>query len=130
MSPNNKFPARLRIKSRKQIELLFENKLSLFAHPFLLKYHFTKLEGDQLAAPKFAVSVPKRAFKKAHDRNLLKRRIREAYRLHWKLYLPEMSNYEALFMFIYIGKTIADYQEIEHGLIQVFKKLEKLNDRT
>lgn len=60
----------------------------------------------------------------------MKRRIREAYRLHWKLYLPEMSNYEALFMFIYIGKTIADYQEIEHGLIQVFKKLEKLNDRT
>ena len=32
--------------------------------------------------PAMAVSVPKRLFKKAVDRNLLKRRIREAYRLN------------------------------------------------
>jgi len=120
---NLNFPAKLRIKSRKKIDFLFENPSSLFLHPFLLKYHITKLPESQFAIPQFAVSVPKRGFKKAHDRNLLKRRIREVYRIHWKNHLPEISNYEVLLMFIFVGKKIMNYQEMEKSMLQLFKKL-------
>ena len=124
MSHHLELPARLRIKSRKDIGLLFENDHSLFSHPLLLKYHISKLPEEQISSPQFAVSVPKRSFKKAHDRNLLKRRIREAYRLNWKNHFPESSNYQILLMFIFVGKKMEDYSVIENGVIQVFKKLE------
>ena len=127
VSPDFSFPARLRIKSKKDIELLFEHEQSCFVHPLLLKYHITKLPSEQLSAPQFAVSVPKRAFRKAHDRNLLKRRLREAYRLNWKNHFPEMSAYKVLLMFIYVGKQKMEYCEIEKGLVQLLKKINESN---
>jgi ribonuclease P protein component len=123
VSPHFDFPARLRIKSRKDFEDLTKNENSLFQHPFILKFHFEKLTDQEFTSPQFAISVPKRNFKKAHDRNLIKRRVREAYRLHWKNYFPEKSNYKVLFLFILVGKKIPDYTELEKSLKQLFHKL-------
>ena len=68
VSHNLDLPARLRIKSRKEIEFLVETRNSLFQHPFLLKYHFEKLQEGLLSSPQFAITVPKKHFRKAHDR--------------------------------------------------------------
>lgn len=64
-------------------------------------------------------SVPKRYFKRAVKRNLLKRRIREAYRLNKEL-LPEEGY---LVMLVYTGTEVADYQNIEAEVKAVLKKL-------
>ena len=77
---------------------------------------------EQSATMQILISVPKRNFKRAVDRNLLKRRIREAYRTN-KLVLNEnlKSKYYAL-MLVYTGKTILEYKEIEEKIIELLKR--------
>ena len=78
--------------------------------------------------PLMAVSVPKRLFKKAVDRNLLKRRIREAYRLNKKLLntLFQENDITIRLVIQYQHKEIEKYQVIEEGLINGLSKLAAL----
>ena len=74
-----------------------------------------------------AVSVPKRLFKRAVDRNLLKRRIREAYRLN-KRELFEYVNGNDLKLILlvqYQHRELTNYHVIEEALVKGLKKLEE-----
>lgn len=122
MSQGYTFPERLRLKSRKQIGKLFEEPASRFSHPLLLKYRSNQDDSFfNLTDPQLAISVSKRTFKRATDRNLLKRRIREAYRLHWS---PYLSGKPLSLMFIYIGKTKLSFLEIEKAMIRLLKAIQ------
>jgi len=68
-----------RIKSTKEFDGLFQNGSSFFLPPVRVLYAFAEFEGDVPA--KVAFSAPKRQFKSAVERNYIKRRMREAYRL-------------------------------------------------
>ncbi|GAB4019707.1 ribonuclease P protein component [Spirosoma migulaei] len=70
--------------------------------------------------PAIVITVPKRTFKRAVDRNLIRRRVREAYRLNKYLFnqekpLPGQSRPEYI-AFLYTAKQIISFEEIEKGM--------------
>jgi len=89
------------------------------------------LEGEGPHPVAMAVSVPKRFFKKAVDRNLLKRRIREAYRLNKPgLYELARNRGVKIHMVIqYHEREISNYSTIEKGLHKGLMKLAQNLDR-
>lgn len=74
---------------------------------------------EESGPSRILTSVPKRYFKRAVKRNLLKRRIREAYRLN-KEELPQLGY---LVMLVYTGTEVSDYQSIEAEVKAVLRKL-------
>ncbi|WP_461485455.1 ribonuclease P protein component, partial [Pedobacter sp.] len=72
------------------------------------------------------INVAKKRYKHANDRNLIKRRTREAYRLQKQILLYEpLANKEELLLLSlqYVGKEIYSYTFLEKRLAQLFKKL-------
>ncbi|MCC6814793.1 MAG: ribonuclease P protein component [Saprospiraceae bacterium] len=120
------FPSDYRLKSRKKIEDLFRSSRSVLAHPVLFKYQLN--HDSEAAFIQVAFSISKKSFKKAVDRNQIKRRMREAYRLNWKELLnPFEAEFGLNIMLIYLDKEIQEYAKIEAS---VKKGLLKIADET
>lgn len=72
--------------------------------------------------PAIVITVPKRIFKRAVDRNLIRRRVREAYRLNKDIIAPA-STPPAYIAFLYTAKQIISFEEIEKGMKLALKKM-------
>ena len=113
-----------RLCSKKVIDKLFAEGKSVFVYPVKIVYLEISLPAKNMVQAAFTVG--KRNFKKAVQRNLIKRRMREAYRLNkQKLYAETVEKQLAVF-FIYTGKTITEYKQIETAIIKGIKKLNDL----
>lgn len=113
-----------RLCSKKVIDKLFTEGKTVFVYPLKIVYLETQLPLKNKVQAGF--SVGKRNFKKAVQRNLIKRRMREAYRLNkQKLYDETGENHLAVF-FIYTGKTISEYKQVETAVQKAIKKLNEL----
>ncbi|HXJ98919.1 MAG TPA: ribonuclease P protein component [Gelidibacter sp.] len=111
-----------KLKSQKLIEKLFSEGKSIAVYPLRLVYLKTSFEDP--VKLKVGVSVSKRNFKKAVDRNRMKRLMREAYRLNKSKYLNNITDQYA-FMILYIGKSETDFNTISkkmNTLMDVFLK--------
>jgi ribonuclease P protein component len=97
--------------NERQILSLLKTGQVAFRHP--LKLHFQPGTGE------FGVSVPKRNFKRAVKRNLLKRRVREAYRLN----RSRLGGQDYDIFIYYIGKDVEDYGRIEKSLVALLDDL-------
>lgn len=114
-----------KLKSRKLIGKLFEEGKSVKKFPLRLVYLQTEHTSDSKIQAGF--SVPKRNFKKAVDRNRIKRLMREAYRKQ-KPRLYDRVQQPYIFMFTFMGSTEPTYLEVEQKIQKVlalFNKAEK-----
>jgi ribonuclease P protein component len=116
---NQTFGKKYKLCRQKVMDALFKEGTSLKQYPYVLHY----LEVDEkLEAPfQITISAPKRIFKKAHDRNRVKRLMRETIRknkLILETFLNERNGQLALFM-IYTAKEVLPYEVL-------FKKTELL----
>jgi ribonuclease P protein component len=110
------------LRSKKSIKELFNSGSSFILYPFKVQY----LPDFNSPNNQVLFSVSKRNFKKAVDRNLLRRRIREAYRLNKSLLLADEKEASSISIaLIYIGKFKLPYAEIEDKLKQVLVRLSK-----
>ena len=116
---NNTYPKTEKLKSKTTIDLLFSEGKSVSKYPLRLVYVPVDLEKDEQI--KMGVSVSKKYFKKAVDRNYFKRVLREMYRLNKHLLL-ENPEKKYGFMFFYQTKDRLSYQEINEKTIQLFQK--------
>jgi len=113
-----------RLKSRKQINDLFEGGKKITQFPFRLLYRLESGKGEIKAG----FTVSSKNFPRAVDRNRIKRLTREGYRLQKKdLETIILKNGSLLHLFfIYTGREIVSYKEISVPLKQLLVKLEKL----
>ena len=116
---NNTYPNAEKLKSKTTIDLLFSEGKSVSKYPLRLVYVPIDLEKEEQI--KMGVSVSKKYFKKAVDRNYFKRVLRETYRLNKHLLL-ENSEKKYGFMFFYQTKDRLSYQEINEKTILLFQK--------
>jgi len=116
----------MRLSSKKQIAQLFAQGQTHFLYPFKIVY----LERDSSSTPQqnlwpppVLFSISKRNFKRAHQRNQLRRRIREAYRLNFARLMPPAET-DCLpwtaWAWIYVAKKPMSFKEIEAKMLKIF----------
>jgi len=113
------YPKEEKLKSKTTIGLLFTEGKSVSKYPLRLVYCQEKKETTQKI--KMGVSVSKKYFKKAVDRNYFKRVLRETYRLNKHILIPHLDEPYA-FMFFYQTKERLSFDEINTKTIQLFEK--------
>jgi ribonuclease P protein component len=114
----NTFCKHDRLKSSLAIEELYREGRSIISYPLKCYYSMSEIIGKECII-RVAFTVPKKTFKKAVDRNTLKRRMREAYRLNFRTIFEtfiKQNNKQLQLFFIYIGKESLNYESIEKGL--------------
>ena len=117
------YPKTEKLKSKKIIDLLFSEGKSVSKYP--LRLVFVKHDFEEDVPLKFGVSVSKKYFKNAVDRNYFKRVLRETYRLNKKLMIDNVD-VKYCFMFFYQTNEKLSYQEINVKTIQLFEKFIKI----
>jgi ribonuclease P protein component len=125
-----------KLKSKKLTQLLFTKGKSFHSFPFRIVYLFNdpafaipeSKEFKEKYPLQFGVSVGTKNFRKATDRNTIKRRTREAWRLQKQhCYTVALKNKQQLALFfIYTQKEILPYSGIETGITNAVKKINQI----
>jgi ribonuclease P protein component len=121
-----------KLKSRKAIEQLFKDGKSFSVFPFRVLY----LEAPAVSLTKnnlqTAFSVSKKHFKKAVDRNRIKRLMREAWRLQKNILSDKIntSNKNLAVFIIYTGNELPEYELIFEKITAVIKRVLKIINET
>ena len=119
-----------RLKSRKQIEQLFAEGKSFVVKPFRVYYVVNCQLSMVNGSLQFGVGVSNRNFKKAVDRNRIKRLTREAWRLQKNELKERLKriNKQLNVFFIYTGKELPDFATVKDKVAVALKKLADKTD--
>ena len=119
------FPKNQKLCNEKSIEILFENGKSLSEKPFRIIYSIDYNNEDVFL--KALIVVPKKRVRLASDRNVIKRRVKEAYRLQkseLEQYLKS-NNHQLNLAIIYQKHEILDYKLIEVKIKLILDRLKE-----
>ena len=122
----NKFPKSERLSQKSSINELFQRGKSFTDYPLKVIYLKRSKEDFGEMPHQILVTVPKKNFKRAVDRNKLKRRIREAYRLNKELLDSTDPAYYLVIGYIYLGNNVAAFQIIEDKLKTTLLRLREV----
>lgn len=123
MKPKHTFSKAERLCGEIRINELFTKGKAFIVFPLRVVYMSEKKQDDMPV--KLLVSVPKKRFKRAVKRNLLKRRMREAYRLN-KLQMENLllsKDYTLNLAFSYVANEELPYALIEKKMLEAFIKI-------
>ncbi|MHA7131253.1 ribonuclease P protein component [Algoriphagus namhaensis] len=115
---NYRLPKSERLHSEKLIKELFSEGSSFFLYPF--KVIFLKSEKLEQEATAVLFSVPKKKIKKAHDRNLVKRRMKEAYRLNKHSLTVAAPIFLGL---VYVSHELMEFSQLQSKITKVLHRL-------
>jgi ribonuclease P protein component len=113
-----------RLCNKRLIDKLFHNGSSFLCYPFKASWLFNS--EPQLFPAQILFSVSKKRYKHAVDRNLIKRCMRESYRLHKQqcLYNLLVAADKTIVLSVgYIGKEIVPYSVIEKKMLKMLSQL-------
>jgi len=113
-----------RINSNITIEDIFRKGDSVFSYPYRLVWIENKLDEDIVPA-EILLSVGKKRFKKAVDRNAIKRLIRETYRINKNVIWEhcKQNNIKLQMGIVYVGKEISDFDSHNKAMKKLIEKL-------
>lgn len=117
--------------SRTAINMLFAGGRSVVAYPLRAVVAVKRCGDDTGSEPgqdivaKFMITVPKKKVRTAVGRVLVRRRIREAYRLNRSVLVQALQSagYVAEIAFLYMDTSIADYATIEASMKKLLGKI-------
>jgi ribonuclease P protein component len=112
-----RFPRSGRLRGQKKIQELFKTGSSFYLQPFRI---VVLRAAEEEGMHEVLLSVSKREFKKAADRNRIKRLMREAYRLNQSKIkgLPKLQ-----IAYIYSAKEVLDFKQISRKFMESFERL-------
>ena len=110
-----------RLHSKKSIQELFDKGSSFFLYPFKVLHLPIDNRGIETNVVLFSVS--KRKIKNAVDRNYVKRRIKEAYRLNKSLLSSPERPSRNMIGLIYVSSELQDFHTIEKKIQKVLKRI-------
>jgi len=110
-----------RLRGERVISNLFERGNTFFLFPY--KVFWTKIPETCDFPIRFAVSVPKRRFKRAVKRNLMKRRIREAFRTNKQILNAAVADGQIQMIAIYASDQILPFVELENSMKRLLQRI-------
>ncbi len=120
-------PKEQRLYKKKAIELLFAKGKGFNFYPFRVVVYSHKSDDDEPSVPRVLVSVSKKRFRHAVNRNKVKRYLREAWRKNKSDILLNCEKRKITFDFalVYTATVILSYEEIEKKINQLSLRLNK-----
>lgn len=122
---DQRLPKKERLTSAKEVSEVFQSGKGIFTFPVLLKFQIVEEKNPAKSPILFACTVPRKKIKKATDRNLIKRRIRETYRINKHILSPKLHqiNGHLRIVIVYQAEKELPYHQIEAALKKAFFRL-------
>ena len=124
MSGEFTFGKEERLKSNLSIQELLKNGKAVSRFPLKIYWGFSP-DPHQKYPVRAAISVPKRKFRRAVDRNLMKRRLREAYRLHKNILYGTLDKHQQKIQLIILllSDEFIPYGQLEKEMCEILRQL-------